>query len=364
MFDEYKKRMSRHGQYMGETMRKQSEFVTEQVWMNSVSTYPVCVHNITGGLPPTYINIEDYPATLYAHFESKNVYSAGGEEPAYYLTFKPGDMREQEHIKVGTYVNIPNVHGKLEYWLIIHIDNDNELQKCQILKCNHVLCWVNKGMIYSCLGILRGNSDVKGIETSGQLSLVDSDIYFWAPTNLETQTIGYNTRFLISSEGRFPPLAWKVTRINDVGPIGLTRMCLSQDLFNDSVDDADLMIANYKSSEIKPIQPATPTPTNDIVITYNGNKPTVRVGSQKVFTANLSDENHFDIKWSISDGVNTYSSSYDNTTMTYGDYTMITTDRTLTLKVAQNYDLVATVLTITAESADGSIGENKVEVIS
>jgi hypothetical protein len=138
---------------------------------------------------------------------------------------------------VGSYVSLPNVNGQLEYWLIIHIDDDNQVQKCHILKCNHVIKWVYKGSVYSCRCVLRGGSDAEGVETAGNLSLVDSNIYLWVPTNAEVNTIGYDTRFLISNAGRVPPLAWKVSAIKDMGPLGLTRFCLSQDLYNESTDD-------------------------------------------------------------------------------------------------------------------------------
>ena len=35
----------------------------------------------------------------------------------------------------------------------------------------------------------------------------------WLPTNKDTQTIGYNQRMLISDEGRYPPIAWQVSKI-------------------------------------------------------------------------------------------------------------------------------------------------------
>jgi hypothetical protein len=126
------------------------------------------------------------------------------------------------------------------------------------------------------------------------------------------------------------------------------------------------MIADYSVSEITPTpaEPELTKPAEEIVITYNGSNPTIRVGSQKVFTANLAEDNYFDVSWKLFDGTNTYGGGYDNTTNTYGDYTMITTDRTLTLKVARNYDLVGTVLTITAEGADGNVGNIMAEVIS
>ena len=83
-----------------------------------------------------------------------------------------------------------------------------------------------------------------------------------------------------------------------------------------------------------------------------------------MFTVQLPEDNHFDVKWSISDGTNTYGDSYDNYTETFGDYTITTEDRNLRLKVARNYDIVGTILTIKALCADGSEGEVKVEVVS
>ena len=99
-------------------------------------------------------------------------------------------------------------------------------------------------------------------------------------------------------------------------------------------------------------------------ITYNGTKPTIKVGgSAKVFTAQLPSDNYFDVKWSISDGDNRYDGTYDNDTNVFGDYTVITEDRTMSIKVAKNYNLIGTILTIVAECADGSTGSVKAEVI-
>lgn len=339
-------------------MRKQTEFVTDQLWMNSISTYPVCVHFMSRGLPPEYHHINEYPETLYAHFESKSTYNAGGEEPTYYLTFRPEDMRNHKYITVGAYVSLPNVNGDIENWMIVHIDDDNLRQKCQILKCNRKLHWINNGSIYACLGILRGGSDAEGIETNGQLSLVDNDIYFWAPTNVDINTITYDTRFLISNEGRFPPLAWKVTAIKDMGPIGLTRFCLSQDLYNDANDNPELMIADYFTSEIEPT-PVDPEVelAGTAAITYNGSKPTIKVGgSWKVFTPAFSNANAVVSKWTISD---------ENGDISTNDNYIIEQDGDkLKLKAVLDYDLVGTVLIVQLIGSDNSTAELKVEVVS
>ena len=77
----------------------------------------------------------------------------------------------------------------------------------------------------------------------------------------------------------------------------------------------------------------------------------------------MPEDNHFDVKWSLSDGTNTYGDSYGNYTETFGNYTVAAEDRNLRLKVARNYDIVGTILTIKAQCADSSEGEVKVEVV-
>ena len=125
------------------------------------------------------------------------------------------------------------------------------------------------------------------------------------------------------------------------------------------------MLCNYYNTEIPPVESTNITEHAMFDITYNGTKPTVKVGgSEKIFTVQLPEDNNFDIKWSISDGIKTYGSdTYENYTMVFGDYTVTTEDRTMRLKVARNYSLVKTILTIKAFCADGSEGEVKVEVI-
>jgi hypothetical protein len=178
-------------------------------------------------------------------------------------------------------------------------------------------------------------------------------------------TIGYNQRFLISDPRRYPAICYQTSKIEDTQPIGLTKLKFTQETFNPTTDNFELMLADYYKSEVEPSVPNTePSAINTFTITYNGKKPSVKVGgSEKVFTAQLPEDNHFDIKWSLSDGINTYEKSYENYTDTFGDYTVTTDDRVMKLKVAAKYDLIGTILTIKALCADGSMGEIQVEVI-
>ena len=184
------------------------------------------------------------------------------------------------------------------------------------------------------------------------------------PTNSDTVKIWYNQRFIISDPKRYPPIVYQVSKCEDTQPQGLTTFKFTQETFDPAHDNAELGICNYYDTELPPIDSADKPTHERLGITYNGTKPTVKVGgSEKVFTVQLPEDNHFDVKWSLSDGINTYGDSYDNYTDTFGDYTMTTEDRNLRLKVARNYELVGMILTIKALCADGSEGEVKVEVV-
>ena len=184
------------------------------------------------------------------------------------------------------------------------------------------------------------------------------------PTNSDTVKIGYNQRFIISDPKRYPPVVYQVSKIEDTQPHGLTTFKFTQETFDPVHDNAELGICNYYDTELSPIDSSDKPIHERLEITYNGTKPTVKVGgSEKVFTVQLPEDNHFDVKWSLSDGTNTYGDSYENYTKIFGDYTVTTEDRNLRLKVARNYDIVGTILTIKALCADGSEGEVKVEVV-
>ena len=64
-----------------------------------------------------------------------------------------------------------------------------------------------------------------------------------------------NTRFLISDEGRIPPLAWVVSRLRDTTPIGLTQISLNQGVYVAQNDSVELMVADYYVHNITPEEP-------------------------------------------------------------------------------------------------------------
>ena len=142
MYEEFRNRMSRRGSFMGETMRIQSDAVVNATWLNSVAARRVQVKWLNRGLPLEYKSPDEFEDPIDAHFESKSAYSLNSGESPYYLTFRPGELKRHPEIKVGAYVSIPNTDNIPEWWMIVFIEDDNELKKLQILKCNWTFGWV------------------------------------------------------------------------------------------------------------------------------------------------------------------------------------------------------------------------------
>lgn len=361
MFENYKNRMARRGRNMSEMLRMQSNMVIEQTWNNDPNVRRVYVVKVARGLP----TVTDKHELIDVKFNVDTYQKVGSDEPAYHLQFRSGAEKLNSDIGIGSYVYMEDEDGEWKWWMIVSFDERPQFRQYHIIECNWKFGWVIDGKIYYHLGILRNGSSMREADENSYTSVVNGNMICWMATNVETQAIGYNQRFLISDAGRMPPLCYSVSTISDSMPLGITKFIMSQTTFDPNHDNADLMLANYEGSEFIPKEPTEDTELDAIFdVSYNGTKPTVKVGgSPKIFTAQLPEDNHFDIKWSLSDGINTYGGVYENYTQTFGDYTVVTNDRVMTVKVASNYNLIGTVLTISAECADGSTGTVQVEVI-
>lgn len=178
------------------------------------------------------------------------------------------------------------------------------------------------------------------------------------PSNSDTATIGYNKRFIISDERRYPPIVYQVSKIEDTQPIGITTFKFTQETFDPVHDNAELMICNYYDSPIEPeIHDVNEELKSTATITYSGTKPTIKVGgSVKTFTPVFSNESVTMSKWTISDENGDISGDVENYTIEYdGDK--------LKLKVALNYNLIGKVLIIQLIGSDDSTAQLSVEVI-
>ena len=280
MLNNYRLRMAAMGPYEGESRRRNAQKIMDASWMRDAATKPVYVKWVNSGLPV----VDDDDAPVYAKFNVKSYHNITGDEVAYLLQFRQEDMRANDNIRIGSYVQIPNEMDELEWWLIVHLDDRTQFRQFSIVKCTWTYKWVSRvdgqRVVHQCLGAPRKqNSYNSGVWLDYVTQTVENQEVIWLPTNDDTRTIVYDTKFLKSSPGRYPPLRWTVTKIEDTATAGISRFTLAQDQFDPAKDNAELMIANYYESYVEPeILEVEETPTfSDLEIIYSG-KPVVRAG--------------------------------------------------------------------------------------
>ena len=354
MFEDYKNRMAYRGKNVSEMLRTQSNMVIEQTWDRDPNYRQVYVVKVAHGLP------EVTPAheLIDVKFNVKTYANITSDEPSYWMQFRHDEEKRHPDIGIGSYVYMENEDGEWQWWLLVHLDDRPMFRQYQVLETNYVFKWISDGKIYNCLGIQRIQQSYNSGSWDGdRFTFVDNVTSCIMPTNSDSLTIGYNKRFIISDEKRYPPIVYQVSKIEDTQPLGLTTFKFTQETFDPTHDNAELMICNYYDS---PIQPEIPNIEEELkgvaTITYNGTKPTIKVGgSYKVFTPAFSDKSVTVNKWIISDENGDISSDTNYTIERDGDL--------LKLKVALNYNLIGKVLIVQLVGSDGSMAELSVEVV-
>lgn len=355
MFEHYKSRMAHRGGNMSEILRMQSNMVIEQTWDRDPNFRRVYVVKVNSGLP----EVTEKHELIDTKFNVKTYSDIKADEPSYWMQFRHGEEKRHPEIGVGSYVYMEDEDGEWKWWMVQHLDERPSFRQYQILECNYTFRWITDGKIYSCLGIQRVQQSYNSGSWSGdRFDFVDNITSAILPTNNDTLTIGYNHRFMITDPRRTIPLVWTVSKIEDSTPIGITELKFTQETYNPTLDNKELMICNYYDSSIEPeVLDVETEIKSTAAITYSGTKPTVKVGgSFKIFTPAFSDEVATVDRWTISDENGDISGDTENYTIEYdGDK--------LKLKAALNYNLIGTVLIVQLIGSDGSMAQLSVEVI-
>ena len=326
----YKKRLEVRGKYMGEVLKKQSDEIMNQTFTNDIAYRLVYID----GKP------------VDARYITYTYYSISQDAVDYHLQFRPG-----VHYPIGKYVDVPDDTGTYNRWLIVGRSDEPQFVKYNILKCNWTFKWISDGIIHECLGVLRNrNSYNSGLWTDYYTTSQENQQSAWFPATPETQTITYNMRMLIS-KNQINPIAWEVSKIEDISPVGIIKVVFKQDTFDPHRDNKELMIADYYKSNIEPEKQPEIIP--DIKIKYNASAAIKVGGSYKIFSA-VSDDAALDdalISWSI-DG------------LSKEDYSSILSSNTIKIKANRDFTLIGKVFALTL-SYDGKVVDQiSVEVIS
>ena len=347
MLESYKLRMAAMGSYEGEARRRNSQKIMDASWLRDPATKLVYVKWVNSGLPA----VDDDDIPVYAKFNVKSYHNIAGDEIGYLLQFRLEDMKANPDIRVGSYVQIPNEMDQMEWWLLVHEDDRPQFHQFTILKCTWTYKWVSrtngKRVVYNCLGAPRKqNSYNSGVWLDYTTQTVENQEVMWLPSNDDTKTILYDTKFLKSSPGRYPALKWTVTKIEDSATEGISRFTMAQTQFDAAKDNVELMVADYWESAVEPELPEMEeTPTlSDLEIIYSG-KPAVRAGGgYKKFALKSRVKGELvdvagDVKWDI---------DFSDSDPTKLEYSAV--NNVFKVKCANDYSLIGKTFTITAVS--------------
>ena len=182
------------------------------------------------------------------------------------------------------------------------------------------------------------------------------------PNNDDSRTIMYDQRFLLGDEKRYPPLAYKVSKVSPSMNGDIVTFTMTQEQYSASLDNFEEMIGGYYSSVISPEVPEleeVPT-VSDLEITYSG-KPAVRAGGgfKKFALKSRIDGKLVDcpeeVNWSTSFIIED-PESYEriDASENYLDYDKENKTNIFKVKCAADYSLIGKTFTITATTKYGS----------
>lgn len=327
---------------IGQIHKENSDFAMEETWNNDLQSKVCYIYDYFHDNEP-HLNIGmTYENTTKTKIDAKFIISKyqsiDKEQVEYHLMFRPSqktifdendelyyfetDYRRRYHNDdfVGFYIDIPDEKGNYRKWIIIQREEGNQFIKYLIIPCTFNLMWVetngNKRIKRQMWCALRGqNSYNSGVYTYYATTKMENQDKCWMPLNSITEKIWYTTesnsnmRVLVGAVTEHP-LAWIISKVENVKPAGIQKLTFYQSEFNPHTDYVNLetgeMYADYYTSSIEPTNPTnpsepTPIPTsNSAKITASTS--TIKIGgSYKTLSVSVIDENGVDITDNYSD---------------------------------------------------------------
>lgn len=343
---------------LGQIYKEESDFLMEETWDNSITSKTCYIYDhfhddfftdeygITRSLAEgmTYENTNK--TKIDAKFIIKSYQSMDKDQVEYYLMFRPsqpvrfneGDdlyyyetdfrKRYSATFPIGLWVDLPDDRGVYHKWLICRNEPANQFPKYLILPANYELMWVEKNnekrIKRRMWCVLRQQmSYTSGVYVDRVFGHTDNQNKLILPMNSITEKFWYtdddskNMRVIVSALMENPTV-WKITKCESASPLGLQKLTLYTNFFNEHTDYVNLetgeMYANYFDSEITPTDPSTPTtPPSSITAKISASTSTIKVGgSYKNLTVNLFNDSNEDITTEYTDATFTWTCSVDD----------------------------------------------------
>ena len=158
-------------------------------------------------------------------------------------------------------------------------------------------------------------------------------------------------RFLIS-DNQINPIAWEVSKIEDLNPQGVIKITMKQDLYDPKKDNNELMIADYWKNYLTKDDPKVEETKQDKYEIIYSTTPSIKVGGgYKIFSLTPPEN---DTVWKIVD--------FDES-----NYTVITDEDNpskIKIKVNKDYSLIGKTFYLEAYTENKLVDRIHVEVIS
>lgn len=310
---------------VGNTHRAQANLVMEKTWNRDLQAKICYIYDyLHDSEPDKNYHLHPEKDELKTPIEAKYVVSQYGslskDQVEYHIQFRPSqecpigyysqtfEKMYGAEFPIGLYIDIPDEKGIYRRWMICGRDHDLQFVSYSILPCNYYFHWINNNKKCKMWGIARlRNSYNSGLWAEYRTTSVENQDQIWLPQNPLSDTLEYvenqiNQRIIISAR-RTQPLVWKVSKVENLHPLGINKITVMQTQFNQHtdyvvpVDEADSvfeMYADYYSSPILPEEDELIIPTSDYSEIVSITKPpTIYIGGgYKTFLVNFYNANN------------------------------------------------------------------------
>ena len=330
--DLYRRQISSLGSTVGSSLKRSSDMIMESTWDNDIQSRVCYIYDYFHDDDPDAVSGFDYTNTNKHKIDAKFIvtqYSTLSKgQVEYHLMFRPSqalsftqwddlyyfeeDYRNRFSMTwpIGMYVDIPDERGVYKRWLICAKEIGNQFEKYSILPCDYKFQWVDrfdgKKVKREMWGCLRGmNSYTAGLWIDYNFYALDDVGSIWLPLNSVTQNVGYlttsgksNQRVCVSAKID-TPMTYKISKVGVAQPVGLIKLTLDQDSFNQYTDYIERdeygniigMWADYYYDDTKPSQPLEDAGiVGNMLVNLTAPNSRLRVGgSYKTITASIID---------------------------------------------------------------------------
>lgn len=264
------------------------------------------------------------------------------------------DLSDDKYLVVENETEVDTgsqINWREKMWLVF--SNENKTipthKQLRMKPSNYIIRWMNEGKVNESNAFIQNQTlYTLGVSTSGNHAwIVNAKMLMYLPDTEDSRTIGIGQRVFIGG------VVYQIMFRDYVSRRGLIHFLLEEDFVNPNVDNIDLEIANYYT-DIEAHEPdEEPSGVAEEVIVSGAE--VVRVGSTITIDAKvyrdtaLTDDGV--LEWIVSD-VDKVSEVVDQG------------DNHITIRIAQNFKFVGSVINVVAKSASGSIDSHTIRVVS